>query len=259
MWKGHLKRTSVNLSIDLLAAASFVGMIATGYILFFALPPGTNKSLSLWGLRRHQWGEIHFWISIGLLAILVAHVALHWQWLVATVAQRFGLARNPQSRHLCSGAIVLLVVIAAFSLFAWIAEISVRERSDPPYPLPTSEWPEGIAVKNAESPPDNAGVAVDFWKDVYPIFETSCIRCHGPDRARGNFRSDRPDGLFDASDRVALVLPGNSVQSPLMAIVRGQRPDLPMAAAHKLPDRQVDILRAWIDAGADWPKRAVGQ
>jgi hypothetical protein len=41
-------RPALNLLIDILGAAFFLGMIATGYILHFPLPPGTNKSLSLW-------------------------------------------------------------------------------------------------------------------------------------------------------------------------------------------------------------------
>jgi hypothetical protein len=254
-----LKRTSVNFYIDLLAAASFVGMIATGYILFFALPPGTNKSLSLWGWTRHQWGQIHFSVSVGLLAVLLAHLALHWQWVVATVAQRFGLTRNPQSRHLRSGAITLLVVITALTLFAWIAEVSVRERSDPPYPPPSPERVRGTEVKGPTIPQDGARVRIDFWKEVYPIFESSCIHCHGPDRAHGNFRADRPDGYFGASGRAAIVAPGNSAQSPLITIVRGQRPHMAMAAAHKLPEGQVNDLRAWIDAGAEWPMKTGGQ
>lgn len=51
-----MKRTTVNLLVDLLAATFFVGMMATGYVLWFPLPAGSNKSLSLWGLTRHEWG-----------------------------------------------------------------------------------------------------------------------------------------------------------------------------------------------------------
>ncbi len=251
-----MKRTTLNLSIDLLAAAFLIGMIATGYILYFALPPGTNKSLSLWGLTRHQWGQIHFWVSVGLLAILVTHLALHWQWVVATVAQRFGFARDPQRRHLGTGAITVLVVIATLTLFAWITEISVRDRSDPPYP-PASPAGAG-GTKGAASPPDGARTQIDFWREVYPIFESSCIRCHGPNRAHGHFRADGPNDYFGAGGRTALVVPGHGDQSPLITIVRGQRSDLAMAEAHKLPERHVEVLRAWIDAGAGWPKKAGG-
>lgn len=54
-----MNRTVINLVIDLAAALLLIGMMATGYILRFPLPTGTNKMLLLWGLTRHQWGEIH--------------------------------------------------------------------------------------------------------------------------------------------------------------------------------------------------------
>ena len=44
-----MKRLFDNLFIDLFAAALMVGMAATGYILRFPLPPGSNKSLGLVG------------------------------------------------------------------------------------------------------------------------------------------------------------------------------------------------------------------
>lgn len=250
-----MKRITVNLSIDLLAAASFIGMIATGYILYFALPPGTNKSLSLWGLTRHQWGQIHFGVSVGLVAVLLVHLVLHWQWVVATVAQRLGLARKSQSRDLRIGAITLVVVLTALALFAWIAEVSVRERSDPPYPPALPEGLGETGSKVTAPPPDGARSRIDFWKDVYPIFESSCIRCHGPDRALGHFRVDRRDDYFGASGRAALVTPGNSAQSPLITIVLSQRADMAMTATHKLAERQVDVLRTWIEEGAEWPEK----
>jgi hypothetical protein len=147
----------------------------------------------------------------------------------------------------------------ALTLFAWIAEVSVRERSDPPYPPASPEGPDATDSKGTAAPTDGAHIRIDFWKDVYPIFESSCIRCHGPDRAHGHFRVDRRDDYFGASGQAALVTPGNSAQSPLIAIVRGERVDMAMAANHKLLERQVDVLRARIDAGAEWPEKAVAR
>lgn len=94
---------------------------------------------------------------------------------------------------------------------------------------------------------------VDFWQDLYPIFESAGIRCHGADRALRHFRVDRRDDDFNASGRAALVTPGNSAQSPRITIVRGQRADAAMAAAHQLSEPRVDVLRAGIEAGAEWP------
>ncbi len=228
-------------------------MIATGYILYFALPPETNKSLSLWGWTRHQWGQVHFWISVGVLAVLLVHVALHWQWLVVTLAQRMGLARNPQNRHVRSGVLTLLAGVAVLVLFAWVTEVSVRERGDPPYPVDSAVGSSVADSNPSPSLPEDARSQVDFWKDVNPILESSCLGCHGPSRALGNFRVDRRDDYFSDGPGAALVVRGNSAESPLIAIVSGQRPGMASAAVHKLPEHKVEVLRAWIDAGAEWP------
>ena len=44
-----MTRTTGNLVVDLVAAVGLLGMVATGYILYFPLPPGTNRSHTLWG------------------------------------------------------------------------------------------------------------------------------------------------------------------------------------------------------------------
>jgi hypothetical protein len=97
-----MKRLFDNLFIDLFAAALMVGMAATGYILRFPLPPGTNKSLCLWGLSRHQWGDVHFWIGLALVTVILLHIVLHWQWLVITMRRKLSAAKAaPGSAWLC--------------------------------------------------------------------------------------------------------------------------------------------------------------
>lgn len=40
---------------------------------------------SFLGLTRHQWGDVHFWIALSLIALLVVHLVLHWRWVVCQV------------------------------------------------------------------------------------------------------------------------------------------------------------------------------
>jgi hypothetical protein len=238
-----MKRTALNLLIDVLAAVCFVGMMATGYLIRFPLPPGSNKNLALWGLTRHQWGGVHFWISLGLLAVVLIHLALHWQWVVSVVARQLRLTTQPHSQHLWSGLIVLTVVAASLGLFAWVAEVSVVERDDPC--CPPGEGSGSVVSESSTT---------RFWMDVYPILETSCLSYHGPHRAWGGFRVDRREDYFRKNGAKPLVVPGKCTESPLIAIVSGQRTDIAMAASHKLTEREVAVLRAWIDAGAEWPE-----
>jgi hypothetical protein len=239
-----MKRTNFNLLIDALAAILLGGVIITGYILYFALPPGTNKSLSLWGMTRHEWGRIHAWISFGLLIVLLTHVVLHLQWVVAMIAQRLGLPKHPSGPQKSSGFATLLILAASLSLLAWWIQISVRELDEPFCP----------AAENSSGA--SAADSVDFWKQVYPIIGSACVPCHNAGNPRGNFRADHREDYFDRNGQVALVVAGKSAESPLIEIVSGLRKDMALAAHHKLPDRDVAMLRAWIDAGAVWPKSA---
>ena len=97
----------MNLLVDTVAAARLTAMVGTGYILWFALPPGTNRTHSLWGLLRHQFGAVHFWISVTLLAVLAIHVALHWRWLVVGLSKRLGVAPWAERRPRLAGLGVL--------------------------------------------------------------------------------------------------------------------------------------------------------
>src|SRR5512145_1059561 len=107
-----MNRALINLMIDSVAAALLTAMVGTGYILWFALPPGTNRTHTLWGLLRHQWGAVHFWISVTLLAALAVHVALHWRWLVTGLSKRFGVAAWADRSPRVAG----LAVLAAAAL-----------------------------------------------------------------------------------------------------------------------------------------------
>jgi mono/diheme cytochrome c family protein len=243
-----MKRTALNLLIDLLAASCFIGMIATGYILHFPLPPGTNKTLVLWGLSRHQWGEVHFWISLALLAVLLIHLVLHWQWLVSVAAKQFGAGEGCRASSFRSGAIAFLAASLALGSFAWLAEISVVQRDEAVCPPA-----EALAAKTPRPAAEAKPAQVDFRRDVYPILEASCLSCHGPGRAQGGFRVDRKEDFFGKNGAPPWVIPGDSGNSPLLRVVSGMEAGRMNADIHKLSEREISSLRAWIDSGAAWP------
>jgi len=89
-----MNRTIANIIFDRVATFLFLGMMATGYLVRFPFPPGSNKTLSLWGLTRRQWGDIHFWISLGLLVVLAVHLVLHWNWIVTVIGNRCHLVKT---------------------------------------------------------------------------------------------------------------------------------------------------------------------
>jgi hypothetical protein len=255
-----MNRTIANIIIDIVAAFLFLSMIATGYILRFPLPPGSNKTLSLWGYTRHQWGDVHFWISMGLLVVLVVHLVLHWNWIVTVIGKRCHLVKTAHPSLVRSGILTGGIVILAITLFAWIAQNSVKETARPmrgKHMAHSSQVNESLDTAQVQS---NIGqVNLEFWKDAYPIFEKNCLSCHGPQKQSANFRVDRSEDFFGKNGREPLVFPKQSSKSPLIAIVSGIRKDMPMADMHKLSEQDIVILKAWIDSGAEWTEKAAAK
>jgi len=64
-------------------------MLGTGLLLAFRLVPGSmgGRGLTLWGYDRHQWGDLHSWMSYGFVLLLLVHLGLHWKWLVKIASQ----------------------------------------------------------------------------------------------------------------------------------------------------------------------------
>jgi hypothetical protein len=88
-----MRKHTWNFVLDIVSLALMLGMIATGLIMEYALPPGSGGK-ALWGFGRHAWGDLHFWIAIALLAAIVLHLALHWSWVCASVRRAWPWSRD---------------------------------------------------------------------------------------------------------------------------------------------------------------------
>ena len=105
-------------------------------------------------------------------------------------------------------------------------------------------------VKTLPPPPSQA---IDFKSDIKPVFEASCIRCHGRGRSRGGFEINSRESLLKGGDSGPEAIPGKSAQSYLIELVSGLDPDQVMPKkGKKLTPVEVGLLRAWIDQGLPW-------
>ncbi|MGA2544245.1 MAG: c-type cytochrome domain-containing protein [Verrucomicrobiota bacterium] len=103
--------------------------------------------------------------------------------------------------------------------------------------------------------PAPAAVTVDFARDIKPILDASCLRCHGPEKPKNRFRLDNRADALKGGDNGVDILPGHSAQSPLIHNVAQLVPDLEMPPPDKgdpLTPAQIGLLRAWIDQGVAW-------
>jgi hypothetical protein len=112
----------------------------------------------------------------------------------------------------------------------------------------------GAAIDPGKLPPPAKGPA-DFERDIRPILDGTCLRCHGPERPKSHFRLDNRESALKGGDNGIDIIPGDSAKSPLIHYVARLVADLEMPPPGKgepLSPAQVGLLRAWIDQGAAW-------
>jgi hypothetical protein len=85
-----MKRVNLNLLINFLSVTFFVSIITTGILLHYILPPGTGRYVTIWGMDRHQWGGLHFWIAAVFILLIIIHLYLHWRWIVIMIRGKNG-------------------------------------------------------------------------------------------------------------------------------------------------------------------------
>jgi hypothetical protein len=107
----------------------------------------------------------------------------------------------------------------------------------------------------AASPPAaGQAAAVDYTKDIQPIFEKFCSECHGRSKARAQLRLHSPEWIRKGGQSGPPVVPGDSHSSELMRRVLDPNDDDRMPLdADPLPAETIAQLRAWIDQGAPMP------
>ena len=96
----------------------------------------------------------------------------------------------------------------------------------------------------------------DFAKDIGPILAKNCIECHGPEKQKGKLRLDSKDTAFKGGDSgLAGIVPGKSADSKVykaITLPKGHDDIMP-PKGEPLSKATTDLIKAWIDAGADWP------
>src|SRR5438552_15053282 len=109
--------------------------------------------------------------------------------------------------------------------------------------------PLALAAPRADLPPA-AGRPVDFVKDIKPLFEAACIKCHAKGKDKGGFSLETRESFLKGGDTEAGAVVGKGAESNIVELVAGMDPDsiMPKKGARWTPE-QVGLLRAWIDQG----------
>lgn len=113
-------------------------------------------------------------------------------------------------------------------------------------------------VDTSKLPPPSTKQGVTYASDIKPIFDASCIKCHGEKKPKGKLRLDSLEGIKKGSEDGKVIEAGKSDKSMLVINVAhlGDDEDYMPPPKNKLgikqlTPEQVGLIRAWIDQGAN--------
>lgn len=98
---------------------------------------------------------------------------------------------------------------------------------------------------------------VNFSRDIRPILSDNCFVCHGPDEQnqQAGLRLDTKEGAFADRGSYQVIIPGKAWESRLYQRIstkdEAQRMP-PPGAERKLTEKQIELIRLWIEQGAKW-------
>jgi hypothetical protein len=105
-------------------------------------------------------------------------------------------------------------------------------------------------------PPASTKTGLTYEKDIKPIFEKSCLKCHSGEKPKGKFSMETLASILKGGDDGVAIVPGNSAKSALVHQAADLVADMEMPPTDKrdkyppLTKEQIGLVRAWIDQGA---------
>ena len=96
-----------------------------------------------------------------------------------------------------------------------------------------------------------AAEPVSFERDVLPLLERRCNKCHHEDEQSGGLDLTRLETMRRGGDELgSAILPGKPDQSPLIQVLTGLKEPAMPENGDPLPAVEIDLLRRWIAEGA---------
>ena len=98
--------------------------------------------------------------------------------------------------------------------------------------------------------------AVDFDRDIKPILEISCVKCHGEEKPKGGLQITTRAKAIKGGDSGTVLVPGDALKSPLYTstILPPDDEKAMPPKGDRLPKADTDKLKTWIEQGAVWPE-----
>jgi uncharacterized membrane protein len=94
-----------------------------------------------------------------------------------------------------------------------------------------------------------------FEAQIAPIIKASCIKCHNPGKKKGKLLLDTKANAMKGGENGPCIVPGKPDESSFYKLLVDTDPDVRMPEKEKdpLPKAQIELIRKWIEQGAEWP------
>ena len=97
--------------------------------------------------------------------------------------------------------------------------------------------------------------AVDFDQEIRPLLHDRCVECHGEKKQKGELRLDAKSYALKGGHEGPVIVAGDLAKSPLFQRIATTDEDERMPPKGELLSAaQIELVKAWIEAGAVWPE-----
>ena len=112
-----MKKSDWQYLVDTLLFLCIIGITFIGFLMGLFLPqgPAANEIDKYFlGLHRHQWGDIHLYLSIAFVVLLVIHLTLSWKWIKGKSQQLFKKRGNAVLGGTAALSVLVILIFWAF-------------------------------------------------------------------------------------------------------------------------------------------------
>ncbi len=89
----------------------------------------------------------------------------------------------------------------------------------------------------------------DFQKDVLPILEAKCNRCHGARKRDGRLDLRTPEAMLKGGISGPAFVPGDAGKSMMIEMIwYNEMP--PRREKNRVTDKELELLKSWVNAVA---------
>lgn len=113
--------------------------------------------------------------------------------------------------------------------------------------------PETRILPPVTQPVSLAPKTVSFRQQVVPILRQNCLDCHGEKKQKGELRLDSPDSIRKGGKNGPVIVAGVPERSPFytMTTLDADDPDVMPSKGDLLSPEEQELLRTWVEEGAD--------